>query len=502
MYARYIHDDLSYISNKDLIIMLTLWIIFSGLFYSISAKWIHNYFVKAANQKMVLPVTIAYELCLPALIVIGMRGGLQFTPLNESKVYYSANPINDIIATNVPWFMGFSLLDESNTKNPYIVMPDKKAQAIVHAMLATASDSTTEVLNTQRPNIVIIMLESWTADVVKELGGDTATTPCFDTLRRHGLLFTHAYAGGERTDQGLAAIISGFPSQPNHSIIDYPEKAEKLPFITNAFVKKGYHFSYYHGGDADFANMKIFLLHAHFNKIVDKHCFSYGMSNGRLGVNDQYVFARQLHDMNSEQQPFFSLIMTLSSHEPFEVPTHHTFSGRNDIYDKFRNAIYYSDHCLAQYLADASQQPWFKNTLFILCSDHSHFLPRRASPYYPEGHHIVLMFYGGALKDEYKGKEIPQTADQIDIAAMLYSQLHLNHSEFEWSKDDLNPSVKHFAFYANTLCGGIISGKQHLTFMYQPRFKIDFFIGKIPADSLYECGEAWLQEYYQQYLNY
>lgn len=506
IYAPFIKDDLSFISNTDLFYLLASWLVLSGLFCLLSHYTVNRFFRHPASPgqdiRKANAGTVAYGLLVPSLIIIGMRGGVQFTPINESKVYYSAYPINNVIATNVAWFMGFSMLDESNTKNPYVVMPDKKAKAIVHAMLSTTSDSTMEVLNTQRPNIIIIMLESWTADVVKELGGDTASTPCFDTLRRHGFLFTHAYAGGERTDQGLAAIVSGFPSQPDHSIVNYPDKAAKLPFITDAFIKMGYSTSYYHGGDADFANMKIFLVHAGFSRIVDRRCFSSGMSNGRLGINDQYVFARQLQDMNKEQQPFFSLIMTLSSHEPFEVPTHHKFSGRNDIYDKFRNAIYYSDHSLAVYLANASHQPWFKNTLFILCSDHANFLPRRSSPYTPEGHHIVLMFYGGALKNEYRGKEFDKTTDQVDIAAMLYSQLHLNHSQFPWSKDDLNPGVKHFAYFADDEGAGIVSGKQHLVFFFQPARISDFFIGKIPADSLYDCSRAWLQEYYQQYLNY
>jgi phosphoglycerol transferase MdoB-like AlkP superfamily enzyme len=498
MYGRYIKQVFAFTGTGELVILSSTWVITSAAMYALYHKIAGNYF--QAEKKPFTLQRLSVLLYIP-LILVGFRGGFQYTPLNESSVYYSSFAVNNSLAMNIPWHLAFSLLDETDTKNPFVAMPESKAKNIIQRMTEVRPDSAIQILTTKRPNVIIIMLESWTAALVKELGGDSATTPCFDTLRKHGLLFTQAYASGSRTDQGLASIISGFPSQPNRSIINMPEKAKKLPYVTDSLVKHGYHISFYHGGEADYANMKIYLQDAHFDKIIDRAMFPEGKSNGTLGVNDEYVFSRQLKDLGTGPQPFFSLLMTLSSHEPFEVPSHHNFPG-TDEYNKFRNAVYYTDSCLAMYLKEASKQKWYDSTLFILVSDHGHCFTHITSLYSPTAHHITMMFYGGALKTAYRGKEISTTTDQADIAAMLYTQMGFNHSEFPWSIDALNPTAKHFTIYSNDLEAGIISGGQHLQFTLYPDSVVDYNKGPIARDSLFNCAKAWIQLYYQQYLNY
>ncbi len=502
-YIKYPKETLASFHLPVIVGIIAIWIISSFLFYMIYLKMIGIPFRKRLYGERITGNTIPIiALAWLAVIIVGMRGGIQLTPMNESMTYYSSDQINDAAAANGIWMLGFSWLNSAGDKNPYAVFPELQAKKIKQTMMEKGADKFPQILNTTRPNIIVVMLESWTADVVKALGGLPNVTPCFDNLRHKGLLFTNAYASGSRTDHGLVSILSGFPAQPNHSIITQPDKARKLPFITTALHQLGYRISFYYGGDANFANMKMYLLNAHFAQIKDGYYFNTNDCNGKWGANDAFVYQKQLFDLISEPQPFFSLIMTLSSHEPFEVPSHHIFAGKTEESEKFQNAIYYSDSCLGAYLSDAEKQPWFNNTLFILVADHGHRLPMLRDAYSPEAHRIAMLFFGGALKNEFRGREITKTCEQCDIAAILYDQMQLPDTSFKWSKDVLNPEVKGFACYANDLQAGIISGNQHLTYLLSDGAVTSYSPGAISADTLQNCARAWLQLYYQRYLDY
>lgn len=185
-----------------------------------------------------LPVAFA-----PLLAVIFMiRGGWQLLPVNQSSAYYSANPLYNHFATNPLWYLASNIVETSQRTNTFTFLERKKAEKITDELIGrkNSNSSSIKLLNTQRPNIVILILESWTANVIASLGGEAGITPQFDSLRKQGLLFTNAYSSGYRTDQGLVSILSGFPAQPNTSIIFDPPKSEKLPNLNNSLLTHGY----------------------------------------------------------------------------------------------------------------------------------------------------------------------------------------------------------------------------------------------------------------------
>ncbi|MBK9982845.1 MAG: LTA synthase family protein [Saprospiraceae bacterium] len=361
------------------------------------------------------------------------------------------------------------------------------------------------MLKSVKPNIVIIILESWTADIIRSLGGENNITPNFDTLSKQGLLFTQIYAAGSRTEHGLISVLSGFPPPPLISIISIPSKSEKLKSINNVFADDGYSSSFYYGGESGFVNMKSYLINSGFTTIVDKASFTANQLNSKWGAHDQYVFERQLLDLKIAHEPFLSVLLTLSSHEPFEVPMETPFDDDHSEPGKFRKAAFYSDHCLGEYFRAAKKESWYDNTLFILVADHGHRLPKERDFNMPESKRIPLLFFGNVLQENIRGATIDKTCNQNDIAATLLSQLNKNYSDFPSSRDILNPGTKNFAYYTNDNVWGWITPEQKFIYTYATQTLSNTGSTSLAAplnDSIVLDAKAYIQTHYQRYLSF
>jgi phosphoglycerol transferase MdoB-like AlkP superfamily enzyme len=378
-----------------------------------------------------------------------MRGGFQQIPINESSAYFSAIPIADQAAVNIPWYITHSFLSKHfvTAKNEYVAMPQQLAEQKVSEQYTSFNDSSiTKILTTSKPNIVFIQLESFTADVVNELGGDKNVTPNLSHLIKNGILFSNIYASGTRTDQGIAALLCGFPAQPLSSIIYQSDKLQHLPFLSIELHKTGYNTSFYYGGELGFGNFNAVAHFGQFEKITGLKNFSKANLFNKWGADDETMLTRQCTEMQHEQQPFFSYVITLSSHEPFTVPMKTVFKG-DDLPDKFKNACHFTDKALGEYFNAIKNTIWYKNTLFVLVADHGHQLPKNRLFDEPAKYHIPLIFFGDVIKPQYKGAVITTTGSQTDIAATLLHQLNLNAEKFKWSNDLLQHNRKPFAFY-------------------------------------------------------
>ncbi len=493
---------------KEVLTFISIWsvllsVVFCAVIVSIELKFyrkiITNFSYPIENKiKKIIQVIL-----IPGLLIIGYRGGFQLAPINESSAYYSTLQINNHIATNNIWFLVHSFVEANDKKNPYFFMDAKKAKTITADLFRTSPDKKQIISKNKKPNIVFIILESWTADIIKELGGENDVTPHFDELCKEGLLFSQMYSSGFRTEQGLVSLLSGFPSQPNNSIITTPSKAEQLPSLNIELGKQGYQSSFYYGGEVEFANMKSYLLNTHFEKIIDKNNFDKDQLNSKWGAHDEYVFMKQLNGMKDEKQPFFSIVLTLSTHEPFEVTMQTPFNGGEE-QERFKKAAYYTDYCLYNYFNEAKKQAWYKNTLFVLIADHGHRLPKNRNMDFPEGRRIAAMITGGALVDNLRGKSFDKIVSQNDLPAIILDALKLPHNNFLWSRNVFNESTKEFAYYSNENALGWIAPQQNIVYSFKSK-KVDALQPKsqtVLNDTVLIQAKAYLQTLYQQYLEY
>ena len=430
-----------------------------------------------------------------ALLFVPIRGSLGTSTMNLGRVYYSENQKLNHAAINPCFSLLSSLMNDEDTKDQYRFMAADEANKLFSQITDKTkqggTDAVFKLLNTNRPNIVMVVLESFSAHIMKSMGGTANVAVNMDKWANEGVLFTNFYANSFRTDRGLAAILAGYPAQPTMSIMKYPNKTGNMPMFPQKLKKAGYQLKYYYGGDADFTNMRSFVTTAGFEDLISDADFPIKLRLSKWGVPDQYVFDRALADIKSQapNATHLSVIQTSSSHEPYDVP----FKKLNN---KILNAFAYTDNCLGKFVAALKKLPSWKNTLVVLVPDHQGCYPEDMDNYSPQRYHIPLLLLGGALKA--KGP-IATLGSQADIAATLLSQLGFSYSEFTFSKDMLNPNVPHFAF--STVPNAFMMKTTDNTVFYNCETnKTILDNGKVPGKNL-PYGKAYLQKLYDDISN-
>ena len=437
-------------------------------------------------------------------LFLAIRGGWQLTPINQSMSYFSAEPVLNHAAVNTQWNLIQDILNNKfGNDNPYNYFSEKQSKEIVSGLFKKPAQPTTKILNSDHPNIVLIILESFTARFVEDLNGEKGISPNFKVLASEGILFENIYASSGRTDKGLVATLSAFPSQAIRSIMKQNDKQERLPAISQEFVENAYSSSFYYGGESEFFNMKSYILSHGFQKLIDKHSFDAKDMNSKWGTYDEKIFLKNLSDMDQEKQPFFSTILTLTNHEPFELPTEPHFKG-DDVDSKFRSTAFYTDSCLGAYINAAKQKSWYKNTLFIIIADHGHRIPGNLTEYDPERYRIPLLFLGEVIKPEYNGTRVNKAGSQTDLAATLLNQLNIDSKRYTWSKDLLNPGTPEFAFFNWDNGFGFANNEQIISFDNIGKTIISRknLAGSGSDSILTNNGKAYMQEVFRQYLEY
>lgn len=479
--------------------LIIFWLIFAGISYWGYKRIFYRDLVHVSRS---IIVTLIILIVITPLMFIGIRGGVQPIPINQSKSYYSTHNILNLAAVNSGFNLMISAIENYKNlgHNPFAFYPEAQAEERVTQLFYTPQDTTTLFLTTQQPNIVLLILESWSADLIESLGGEPGITPEFHELENQGILFTRLWATGPRSEQAMGSIFAGFPAHPISSVTVQPEKFAKVPTITSKLIEKGYHTSFYFGGQLMYGNIKGFVLYNGFEKVTEGADFKNKVIRGKLGVHDEFVLSRQLADLNSEKQPFFSALFTLSSHAPYDQPMEEVLNwGENE--QPYINSAHYTDRCLGNYFREARQQPWFKNTLFIVVADHSHNSYRNWSFTTPAYHKIPLLFYGEVIKEEFRGKQISRLSNQSDLAATLMHQLGLSASEFKWSRNLLNPYSPEFAYFSFEEGLGFVVPEGH--FVYDAR--IDHFnelsLPEPQKEGVIETGKSYLQVLFQDYMD-
>jgi phosphoglycerol transferase MdoB-like AlkP superfamily enzyme len=377
-----------------------------------------------------------------ALLFIPIRSSFRVAPLNTGVVYFhKTKSFPNHAGINVVWnFMRYVISDNS-VRYPTNFLDQESTQKIF-AELMQRPDSTIGVINNSRPNVLLIILESFTAKIVEPLGGKPGITPNLNRLCEEGILFDQFYASGDRTDKGLISILSGYPAQPKTSIIKYPNKTESLPTLPRKLSNAGYHTSFVYGGDIGFANMESYLNIAGFSHITQDDDFDMTLNVSKWGVRDEYVFEQLQKELDSARAPFFKTMLSLSSHEPFDVP------GNDEAMDEttlFLNSCTYTDKWLGAFIDEARKKDWWKNTLVIITADHGHRLPGNNQVYDKEKFKIPMLWLGGAIDS---AKRISKIGSQTDLAVTLLSQLGVHSDEFLFSKNLLSLSTQPFAVYS------------------------------------------------------
>lgn len=435
----------------------------TGLFYlPLIALWLyvsHRILIRRPQQFQVRQTSMLGKWKFAMLWVLGLglnflgiRGGWQLSPINIGMAQYQTDPVSNQLVVNTHWLCMQQVFQSLGPQgNPYAYFNDQQVKQLLK-LEELPSNSLPILAKKGKPNVVIIILESHTADVIESLGGIPGVNPEMEQLIKEGVLFTGVHASAERTDKGLIAILSGFPSQATRSIINEPLKQERLPSLSKALKTQGYHTSFYYGGESEFFGLKSYLISHRYDRLVDQQQFDSKDFNSKWGAYDHIVLKKQAQDLSKEPQPFFSVLLTLSNHEPFEVPGKAAYPGA-DLPSKFKSTAHYTDASLGAYFREVKTMPWYTNTLFVLVADHGHRLPKRRYEIWEQGRYrIPLLILGPALHPDLKGKKIPTLGSQTDLYHTLLNAMGVPHLPWYWSQDLMdvsNPQQRAFFTWDN-----------------------------------------------------
>lgn len=416
------------------------------LYYSISKVCLkESYWIGFTQRRISQSVVLLFAM---GLCFLGIRGGWTVSTMNLSRAYFSTDERLNHAAINPVFSFMESMLKDKDFSKQYQYFEVSKVDELLGELNAfndsdvvTDKSISTDVLKSNRPDVFLVILESFSIPLMEMKSSDgREITPNLNRLSRESVFFTNFYANSFRTDRGLVSILSGFPAQPNSSIMKYPRKAQGLPMISNSLKDAGYKLHYFYGGDINFTNQNAYLRNGGYDETTSDKDFPIAQKLSKWGVNDEFVFQEAIETLKTEDQsvPLFYTIQTSTSHEPFDAPV--------DIFEKNKeNAFAYTDKCIGEFLAELKLSGRWDNSLVVFVADHQGGLPEGLPNNSLTRYHIPMIWTGGAISSP---QEVEILGSQIDIAATLLAQMRISHEEYMFSKDLFNPHISHYGYFA------------------------------------------------------
>ena len=433
-------EAMASVSAGYMVVRFVVWVLAAFIIY----KGYPEFRLRPASKKLLR--TLFYLLLLP-VVIIGIRGGMHESTTNIGQVYFSQNQFLNHSAVN-PVFSFLSSLEKTASDIPeYHFMEEPERAALMRDIYPTVSEQPDTLLRTSRPDIVVILLESCGGIFTEDIGGRKDIMPRFNKLVDEGVYFSNFYANSYRTDRGTLCTWSGYPSFPRSSVMKMPAKTRFLPGIAKSLLKEGYHTSYIYGGDINFTNMRSYLVTIGF----DQFCWmkDYTMEQQRTskwGVRDDITFATLYDQITAPKANGTHRLIgysTLSSHEPWDVPTHR-------LSEEIPNAFNYLDECLGNFIDKMKQTPQWDNLLVILLPDHgySYFGVDETHELHD---HVPMLWLGGAIRGP---RRVEQFCNQTDLPATLLGQMGLPHDDYLFSRDVMSRNYT-YPFAVHTYNNGI-----------------------------------------------
>lgn len=391
---------------------------------------------------------------IPTFMVILTGSVLGFLMKNKQADFSNNLVLNEIGKNGAFSFISAYHSNELDYKTFYPKVPDKEAYSVLKASLlqdnqqyeTTQADDISRVTNggrEQLPNIIIIAIESFSADFLTEFGNKDHLTPNYDKLAQQSVFFTNLYATGTRTVRGMEALTLCVPPTPGNSIVRRPNN-ENLFSVSTIARAQNYHPYFIYGGDGYFDNMNNFFGGQGFdivdrnrgNPLSDKiHTHRFGIPDREVtfenawGICDEDIYLQSIKYADKsvkENKPFFEFVMTTSNHKPYTFP-----AGKINLAQGNRNAaVKYTDYALGKFISDIRTKSWFKNTVFVIVADHCASSAGKWEINIAK-HHIPAIIFN--LHQPYQ--KISRLTSQIDLMPTLFGYLGWNYKTELYGKD-------------------------------------------------------------------
>jgi phosphoglycerol transferase MdoB-like AlkP superfamily enzyme len=378
-----------------------------------------NSFKKMPRQKNFVFHAGLFVLVMGMTVFMG-RGGINGRPLSAINASEYVSFDKSSLVTNSPFVFLHSFSAKKTPQMTYF--PPEELQKYF-----TTTRSYDNILENKNMNVVFIIWESLSADFIGSLNGYPGYTPCLDSLITQSLVFTRAYANAERSNKGIPAILSSFPSLMNTAFVSSSYQDNCMKGISNYMKKLNYHCSFFHGGDRGTMNFYSYIKKIGFDAYYGKEEFGDNTYyDGSWGIYDENFLQFFASKLNELPQPFLSAVFTISSHHPFKIPVKYIGKFKTGNSSEITETIGYTDYSLGEFFRKVASYPWFSNTLFVITADHPYKLTEHELPDYNKSENqfrVPIIFYcPGKIKPEQSEK----TAQQVDIMPSVLDYIGFN----------------------------------------------------------------------------
>ena len=373
----------------------------------IMTKFVYNKLLQYKSTTSFKWKYLFFQILLIPIVFFALRGGFSVVPKTQSNAFHSTHRVYNLASINSTWNFFTILINFSPyiKGNPYKKFDEKNVNQYINQLFSDETNltDTNSICKLQNPNIVLITLEGVGVAAMQATLNQQKAMPFLDSLSKEGIYFSNFYATGFRTEQGLASLLSGALSLPFNNLTDDVNALKNMPSIIQTFRNKSYQTNFLFGGDIEFMNVKAYLKSIGFQSIKDVNAFNKTDRFQKLGVPDAILFNKAVSEISTQKAPFFYQILTQSTHTPFDIPGQQPSSDEAQNYLK---AAKYLDNSLDQFFKKMSKLPCYKNTIFIITSDHAHHYPQDISIASSTRFHIPLIIFSpSSLNSNFDNKK-------------------------------------------------------------------------------------------------
>lgn len=452
----------------------------SILLLSGSVLRLSSYFYHLINSKSTsispinrLCIFAAGAVCI-GLCLFGIRGRMGYNPIRVSQAYYCTDPFLNQLGVNPVFNLLTSTLDDNRKENRYLhLMPEQEAITNMQSILQRkgiegispiAREVKCAAVPTQK-NVVLIFMESMSANLMEHFGSTRKLTPFLDSLYLESLSFDHFYSAGIHTNHGMYATLYSFPAIMKRNAM----KGAVVPVysgLPTVLKDNGYRNLFFMTHESQYDNMNAFLRTNGFDEIYAQENYPKDKVVNSFGVQDDFLYQYALPILNKraeERQPFFTILLSISNHPSYVIPDYfkpHSTKLEDQI-------VEYADWAIRQFMQEARKQPWFENTIFVLLGDHGKLVGSPDCEIPQSYNHVPLMIYGKGIKPEIR----QEPGGQTDVAPTLLGLLNMSYTQNDFGINLLTEQRPYVYFSADNLIAA--TDTTHL-YIYSPHDRQEF----------------------------
>ena len=444
-----------------------------------------------------------------ALCVFGIRGRTGYNPIKISQAYYCDDAFLNQLGINPAFNLLTSALDDMRKENrdlhlmPYPTAISLARQSLgitgkcdsMHVLRRYVDNSVDNSVNnrdtTHKKNVVVILMESMSANFLHTFGQQLQLTPTLDSLYNNSMAFTHCYSAGIHTNHGMTATLYSFPAMMFRNLM----KGTVTPHrdgIPTVLKQHGYHNMFFMTHEAQYDNMKAFFTTNGYDDIYAQEDYPEEEVVNSFGVSDHFLFGYALDKINRQAatgKPFFATLLTISNHPPFIIPS--WFKPKSK--EPETQIVEYADWAIGDFIRKAKQQAWYKNTIFVILADHGKIVGKVDGILPQSYNHIPLIMFGPGVPTE----RVEKLATQVDVMPTLLSMLGISY-QYDGFGIDQTKEQRPLAFYSAD--NQIVARSADRCYIYEPKTDRSFCYDVKADGSMKESKDTKKFEPLRQYV--